>query len=163
MQTIGLIGGGNMAEAIIKGIIRTNGQNPPSILIYEPNKNRCETLGREYTLRFCENNGELAQESEIILLAVKPQVAPIVLKEIAPHVDDRRLILSIMAGIPTAAIESYFSSPVRVVRAMPNTPATIGEGVTALCAGCHAGGDDLQQAEALFSGIGTVLRVEEKQ
>ena len=163
MQTIGLIGGGNMAEAIIKGIVRTNGQNPPNILLHEPNKSRCETLGREYRLHFCESNGELAQKSEIILLAVKPQVSPTVLKEIAPHVDGKQLILSIMAGVPTAAIENAFSGPVRVVRAMPNMPATIGEGVTALCAGSHTESGDVRIAEELFSGIGTVLRVEEKQ
>ena len=113
MQTIGLIGGGNMAEAIIKGIVRTNRENPPNILLHEPNKSRCETLGQKYTLRFCENNCELAQKSEVILLAIKPQVSPTVLKEIAPHVDGKQLMLSIMAGVPTAAIENAFSSPVR--------------------------------------------------
>ncbi|MCR5220815.1 MAG: pyrroline-5-carboxylate reductase [bacterium] len=163
MQTIGLIGGGNMAEAIIKGIVRTNLENPLNILLHEPNKSRCETLGREYRLHFCESNGELVQKSDVILLAIKPQVSPTVLKEIAPHVDGKQLILSIMAGVPTAAIENAFSSPVRVVRAMPNMPATVGEGVTALCAGSHAESGDLLTAEELFSGIGTVLRVEEKQ
>ncbi len=163
MQTIGLIGGGNMAEAIIRGIVRTSQENLPNILLYEPNKSRCEALGQKYTLRFCENNCELAQKSEVILLAVKPQVAPTVLAEIAPHVQGKQLLLSIMAGVPTAAIESHFPVPVRVVRAMPNMPATVGEGVTALCAGSHAESGDLLTAEELFSGIGTVLRVEEKQ
>ncbi|MBN1142684.1 MAG: pyrroline-5-carboxylate reductase [Deltaproteobacteria bacterium] len=160
---IGFIGGGNMAEAIIKGLLGGPSGLRPALLVSEPAAARRDHLVATYALRCCAGNGELAAVSDIIILAVKPQTAPAVLNEIGAAVGGEKLLISIMAGISTATLEGYFPRPVRLVRAMPNTPALVGEGVTAICAGAQARSGDLETAAALLATIGPVHRVQEGQ
>lgn len=158
---VGFIGCGNMAEALIKGLLASK----PNLTLYghEPLANRREELSVRYPLRFCADNLELARECRIIFLAVKPQVADAVLKELKSVLRHDRLLISIMAGISTVYLEGYFSSPTRIVRAMPNTPALVGQGATAICSGSAALAGDMETAESLLSAVGSVFPVSEAQ
>ncbi|NLC69758.1 MAG: pyrroline-5-carboxylate reductase [Desulfuromonadaceae bacterium] len=158
---IGFIGGGNMAEALIKGLVAAHRQI--NLLVCEPLDSRRETLASRYPLQFCADSSELARECGIIFLAVKPQLAASVLDQLGPAIGEEKLLISVMAGISTAFMEQHFSHPVCIVRAMPNTPALVGEGVTAICAGAHAQPDNMETAESLLTAVGPVFRVHEAQ
>ncbi len=159
---IGFIGGGNMAEALIKGLLNRK-KSGLSIAVYDTAEERCHYLKQEYSTQLAENNKTLAESCDIIFLAVKPQICETVLKEINDSVTDDKLLLSIMAGITTQAMEDHFAKLPRLIRAMPNTPALIGQGATALCAGQGAQKSDIATASSLFKAIGPVFEVKEEQ
>ncbi|MBN2428675.1 MAG: pyrroline-5-carboxylate reductase [Deltaproteobacteria bacterium] len=159
---IGFIGAGNMAEAIIKGLAG-NDKAKPDISAYDPNEERLHLLEQNYGVRAAASNSDLVKSCDIIFLAVKPQIFGKVLKEINTEFSAAKLLLSIMAGISTARIEEQLSEPPRLIRAMPNTPALVGQGATALCAGSAAQKGDMDTAGSLFSAIGPVFEVSEAQ
>ena len=164
MLTIGkiaFIGGGNMAEAIIQGL--TRGGVAVDICVAEINpKRRDEVTSRFPNVRVVENVLDAARWGEVVILAVKPQQAAGVLEQLEPAISADKLIISIMAGIQSTKIEEYLASGCRVVRAMPNTPALIGAGATAVCAGRNASAADLELVRQIFAMTGTADCVEEK-
>lgn len=161
-KRIAFLGGGNMAEAIIKGLLRENAA--AALMVAEISVERRAWLARTFPgIRVVENSTEAAAWGEVILLAIKPQHSATVLSSIQPAVGPDKLIVSIMAGVRTACIEEALGGETRVVRVMPNTPALVGTGATAICAGQHASADDLECVEAIFTQAGLVVRVEEKQ
>jgi pyrroline-5-carboxylate reductase len=159
-RSIGFIGGGNMAEAVIKGVI-AGGFVREKILVCEPQPERRRLLAERYDVR-CVEADELLSSSEIVLLAVKPQVAPVVLSGIAEKVTEKHLLVSIMAGVTTASIQNTFGRPVRVVRVMPNTPALVLQGASAVCGGSHATNEDVQLVRRMFELVGKAWLVDEK-
>lgn len=159
---IGFIGGGNMAEALIKGL-RNGREAVRDIVVFDPNEKRIDYLVKHYHIDSAASNSGLVADCAVIFLAIKPQVCEAVLREIASCLFEKKLLLSIMAGMSTSAIESHFSQPLRLVRAMPNTPALIGEGSTAICTGSHAQKADMATASRLFEAIGLVFEVQEQQ
>jgi pyrroline-5-carboxylate reductase len=161
-KKIGFIGGGNMAEAIIKGLL-TGGVPAASIVVAEPMPQRRDYLFAEYAALVSDDNLEVARQADIIVLAIKPQVAASVLTGLEPVISSDKLIISIMAGISTDFIEKTLTNGVRVVRAMPNTPALIQAAATALSPGRKALGQDLEAAQEIFSRVGIVVTVPEKQ
>ena len=161
-RKLGFIGGGNMAEALIKGLLNSKEKNL-SISVFDPNEEIRNHLEQQYHVQCAESNLSLVENCNIIFLAVKPQISESVLKEIANSLHADKLLLSVMAGISTQKIESHFADPPRVIRAMPNTPALIGEGATALCAGAGAQKSDIVTASSLFKPIGPVFEVSEMQ
>ncbi|QEM69244.1 pyrroline-5-carboxylate reductase [Geobacter sp. FeAm09] len=161
-KTIGFIGGGNMAEAIIKGLL-VGGVPAAAIAVAEPAPLRREFLASEYGVALHDENADVARRADIILLAVKPQVAGSVLAGLEQTISPDKLIISIMAGIATGFIEASFNNGVRVVRVMPNTPALIQAAATAICPGRKATEQDLETAREIFSLVGTVVTVPEKQ
>ncbi|MBI4313274.1 MAG: pyrroline-5-carboxylate reductase, partial [Candidatus Omnitrophica bacterium] len=104
---------------------------------------------------------DLVKNSSVVILAVKPQQMPEVLREISPDVSRRHLVISIAAGISTSAIERVLGAGIRVVRVMPNTPAQIREGVSVLCRGRFASASDLKKAQVIFKALGVVLELPE--
>lgn len=161
-KKIAFIGGGNMAEAIILGLIREAAG--AEILIAEINPKRREEIAASFPgVRVVEDTNEAAGWGELVILAVKPQQAAGLLDQLEPVITPAKLILSIMAGIPTAKIEGNLAPDCRVVRAMPNTPALIGAAATAVCAGRKASADDLELVRTIFAKIGFAVFVEEKQ
>jgi pyrroline-5-carboxylate reductase len=165
MLTVGkiaFIGGGNMAEAIMQGLMREEvGGN---ICVAEISaKRRDEITARFPAVRVVEDAVEAAHWGEVVILAVKPQQAVGVLEQLEPVITTDKLVVSIMAGIQSSMIEENLAPGCRVVRAMPNTPALIGAGATALCAGQMASAADLDMVRQIFALIGTAVRVEEKQ
>ncbi len=160
-KKIGFIGGGNMAEAIIKGLL-AGGVPAGNIMVAEPVQPRRDFLTSEYSV-VTEDNLDVARQADIIILAIKPQVAASVLTALEPAVTTGKLIISIMAGISTGFIEETLTNGVRVVRSMPNTPALIQTAATAVCPGRKATEQDLETAREIFSLVGIVVTVPEKQ
>jgi pyrroline-5-carboxylate reductase len=161
-KKIGFIGGGNMAEAIIKGLL-AGGIPAGAIMVAEPVPLRRDFLSAEYSAEVTDDNLDVARQADIIILAIKPQVAASVLTGLEPVISSSTLIISIMAGISTGFIEDILTNGVRVVRCMPNTPALIQAAATALSPGKKATGEDLEIAREIFSLVGVVVTVPEKQ
>ena len=161
-KKIGFIGGGNMAEAIIKGLL-ASGIRADSLLAAEPLPQRQAYLTSTYAISSGDDNLETARQSDILILAVKPQLAGHVLTSLEPAISASTLVISIMAGISTAFIEESLAAGVRVVRAMPNTPAMIQAAATAICPGRMSSENDLAMAGGIFASIGCVVTVSEKQ
>lgn len=160
-HTIGFIGGGNMAEAIIKGLL-AGGVQASSILVAEPLAARREFLTSEYAVAASESGPGVAGKADIIILAIKPQMADAILSELSPAITVSKLVISIMAGISTSFIEEILSSALRVVRVMPNAAALIQAAASAICPGSNAGKEDLETTREIFSRVGTVVTTSEK-
>ena len=162
-QTIGFLGTGNMAEALIKGLTAAEVVAPSQIHGSDPRQARCDELGARYGISVTTDNREVVAHAEIVVLSVKPQILPGVLDEIAPHLKPHALVISIAAGTPVAAIERRLKSGTRVVRTMPNTPALVGAGATAIAGGGHATTEDLEIARRIFDAVGTTVILDEEQ
>jgi pyrroline-5-carboxylate reductase len=159
----GLIGGGVMGEALLSRLINLSIYEPSEIIISEPQPARQSFLAQEYGVVVTEDNSQVFTTSEeVVFLAVKPQVFSAIAQEIFPYIDGGRspLVVSILAGVPLSQLEAAFRG-LPVIRAMPNTPATIGAGVTAICAGGYTKSNHLDKARQLFSAVGEVVEVPE--
>jgi pyrroline-5-carboxylate reductase len=161
-KKIGFIGGGNMAEAIIKGLVG-GGFPVGAIMVAEPVSLRRDFLVSEYSVEVTDDNLDVARKADIIILAIKPQVAASVLTGLELVTSSDTLIISIMAGVSTGFIEETLTNGVRVIRCMPNTPALVQAAATALCPGRKATGQDLEIAREIFARVGVVVTVPEKQ
>jgi pyrroline-5-carboxylate reductase len=157
----GFIGGGNMAEAIIKGLL-AGGVPVSDLAVSEPSEQRREVLSERYGIQTICDNKALCEMSDTIILAVKPQVYGKALKEVVGACSTDKLFVSIMAGVKSAAIEGMLCSRARVVRVMPNTPALVLEGATAISRGSFATEDDLSLTRRIFDLVGTTCIVDEK-
>jgi pyrroline-5-carboxylate reductase len=160
--TVGFVGTGNMAEALIRGLVTAGVVEPRQIVGSDPRAERCQQLAEKYRIATTTDNLEVARRSEILVLSVKPQVMTRVLDEIAPTVRPTALVISIAAGIPIATLEDKLPRS-RVVRTMPNTPALVGAGATAIAGGGHATSEDLAAAKRIFDSVGLTVVLEEAQ
>jgi pyrroline-5-carboxylate reductase len=160
-KTIAFLGAGNMAEALVKGMLRAGVAMPGEILLTDRRKERLSELETRYGVRTSTDNRDAAAQASIIVLSVKPQVMNKLLAEIAPSLDGKKLVISIAAGVPLAAVERRVGHGVRIIRTMPNTPALVGAGATAISAGEHATQEDMDQAKLLFDAVGKTVVVDE--
>jgi pyrroline-5-carboxylate reductase len=161
-RTIGFLGAGNMAEALLRGLLRGHA-DAGRILASGPRAERMKDLSDRYGIETTRDNVALVERAEIVVLAVKPQIMRRVLDQVADRLRPDALLVSIAAGIPVAAIESRLRPGTRVVRAMPNTPALVDAGATAIAAGGHATPDDLEAARAIFDAVGVTVVLDEGQ
>lgn len=161
-ENIGFIGGGNMAEALIRGLLG-EGRAAGTIMVADPSPERQALLRDTYGVTVAAGNREVAANCPLLVLAIKPQLVPAVVPELAGAIGAGHLLVSILAGTATVTLEGLLGGAVRVVRAMPNTPALVGSGATALCAGRCATAADLDTAAGLFRAVGAVCTVEEGQ
>lgn len=159
-KTIGFIGAGNMAEAMIRGLLRGRDFSPEQIFASGPRAERVSELRDKYAIDASTNNLAPAQQ-DIVVLSVKPQIMSRVLDEVADAIRADALVISIAAGVPVATIQSRLASGTRVVRAMPNTPALVDAGATAIAGGEHARESDLADAKRIFDAIGLTVILEE--
>jgi pyrroline-5-carboxylate reductase len=159
---IGFIGGGNMAEAFIKGLLK-GGYEAADLLIAEPTESRRSFLTSTYGVTTTDDNRAVVSGSAIIILAIKPQITAPVVAALAPAFTAEKLLISILAGVATATLEELLGQKPRVVRAMPNTPALVGCGATGLCHGRYAHETDLLLAQQLFTTFGMACLVSEAQ
>jgi len=160
-RSLGFIGGGNMAEAMFRGLLKAQLLRPQEILASDVVPERRAYLEQTYGIRTSQDNAEVAGKADIVLFAVKPQIMSPVLDGLLDVVTDHKVLISIAAGIPTRFIAEKFPGKVRVIRAMPNTPALVLEGASALCAGADALPEDLELARRIFTAVGKVVVVEE--
>jgi pyrroline-5-carboxylate reductase len=162
-HTIGFIGAGNMAEALIRGLVTGNHVPASHIIASAPRKERLDQLRTAYGIEATADNRSVAERCNVVVLSVKPQILDKVLREIGDRLKPGTLVISIAAGFDTATIEEAVADGVRVVRAMPNVPALVGAGATAVSAGKHASEADLATARALFDAVGITVELDESQ
>jgi len=160
MAKIGFIGAGNMAEALIKGILKTGLYSLQDIIISDINKDRLIYLNKKYGLHATKNNNDLVTHSETIILAVKPQIVTDTIKKIAPEINKLKLLISIAAGIKLSLFRAHLGKNIRLIRVMPNTPALVLEGITAICSDGVAQ-NDMEMAKQIFSSIGRIVVTKE--
>ena len=161
MNKIGFIGGGKMATAIMKGIINSNWCEVKSIFVSDKNEDALKTLEKDYAVQTTLNNIEVVKNSKIILFAVKPFVLRDVLTEIKPYLTKEHIIFSIAAGISIKTMEEIVGE-IPVVRIMPNTPALVNEGMSAICRGNFAKDEHSKIALEIFKSVGKVVEADEK-
>lgn len=160
-KKIAFLGSGNMAEALVKGLLAAGTAAEDEIICAEPRAERREDLRKRYGVEVTADNVSAAERAGIVVLSVKPQTMDVLLDEIATAIDHQKLVISIAAGVPIATIAGKLGAGVRIVRTMPNTPALVGAGATALARGAHATDQDLAQALSLFEAVGTAVVVDE--
>jgi pyrroline-5-carboxylate reductase len=158
--TVAFVGVGNMAEALIRGLIHSGTVGAEQIIGSDPHEERLEDFAKKYAIRTTPSNVTAVEGADVVVLAVKPQVLPKVLDEIQGKVPTGALVISVAAGVPTAVIEAKLPQA-RVVRSMPNTPALVGAGATAVSAGAHATPEDLAVAKRLFKSVGVAVVLDE--
>ncbi len=161
-KKIGVIGTGNMGEALISGLLHSRSSTPENIICSDIRKDKLKIVKESYGVLTSGNNLNVVSASEIVVYAVKPQIMASVLRETATSLDMSKLIISIAAGVPLSAIESCLNKDLRLVRVMPNIAASVKEGAAAIAPGKHALKDDLKVAKAIFDSVGKSVIIEEE-
>jgi pyrroline-5-carboxylate reductase len=159
MKRIGFIGAGNMAGAIVKGLLRAGRYTAADLWASDAADAQVRRLKRLYKIDGTRDNRALVGGSQTIVLSVKPQVMAEVLAEIRPEVTPKKLFISIAAGFPLQRLEQGLGGQARVVRVMPNTPCLVGKGMSVAVAGSHATPADLKQTLKLFSACGEAVAI----
>ncbi len=162
-KKLGFIGAGNMAGALIKGVLGAGLYRVDELWVTDAVADQRRRVRRRYGVGAAGDNRELVRGSPRIVLAVKPQVLPEVLEEIKPDVGARQLFISIAAGVPLRRLEAALGSTARVIRVMPNTPALLGKGMSVLVKGSLATTVDLRNALRIFRGVGDAVAVDDER
>lgn len=162
MHAYGFIGGGNMAAALINGLLAKQVSKPGGIIASDVAPERRTLLAAEYGIEVTESNVEVARQSKCLVLAIKPQTLPTVAPELSTALGVEQTVISILAGVRSSVLREKLGGHARVVRAMPNLPATVGKGVTGIAVGEGVPGDALAEAEALLGTVGATVRVPEE-
>lgn len=160
-KRIAFVGGGQMAEAMIGGLLEGGLCQPDSLWATDPVGARCDRLKSQFGIRVGHDNRQAVLWSEIVILAVKPQTLPQVLQDVGADLR-HALVISIAAGTSIRAIGEQAGDLRRIVRAMPNTPALVREGITALAFGLDISDDDRQAAHRIFEAVGRIVSIEER-
>ncbi len=160
-QTIAVIGAGHMAGALIGGMVKSKLVPAKKIIAARRGQEALNELQKKWGVRTTTDNKKAVAGADIVILAVKPQMAKKVMEELAGSLTKNQLVISVMAGITTAAISKALRVDGPVVRAMPNTPCLVDAGATAIAAGARAGERELKLAEAMFGAVGLVVTLPE--
>jgi pyrroline-5-carboxylate reductase len=160
-KRVGFLGGGNMGEALIKGLIAASVVPADLMIASEPRSDRLAELTRRYGVRGAASNVELVREADVVVLAVKPQIMMPVLAEISSSLAKRHLVISIAAGVSTSTIRAGANKGLRLIRVMPNAPALVLQGVTAIAKATGLEDGDLETAQEIFGAVGKVVVLEE--
>ncbi len=160
MDTIGFLGGGNMAEALIKGVTAAKVYEPENIFVSDIRPERLQLLAKEYQVQTLDSNAALAERVDILVLSVKPQNMTEALESIKDALKPDTLVISIAAGVKVANIAAVLGD-IAIVRVMPNTPALIGEGASALFANNKAK-PMMEKAMSIFSAVGKAVIVDDE-
>jgi len=160
-ETVAFIGAGNMSTALVRGLLGAGLCLKERVIASDVSRTQLDALSKSHSIKVTTDNAAAVQGADIVVLATKPQVFATLLPELAKLITDKTLVISIAAGVPLAVIESQLPARTRVVRAMPNTPALIGLGATAIAAGTHATPADMELALRIFNSVGRCVRVDE--
>jgi pyrroline-5-carboxylate reductase len=158
MQRIAIIGGGRIGEALLSGLV-SSGWN--DIVVTARTQSRVDALHERYSVDATTSNAEAIGGAVVVVIAVKPQDIDALLAEIGPLLDTKQLLVTVAAAIQTRYIEARIADGVPVVRAMPNAPSVVHEGMAGIAAGAHAGDEQLALAEDVLLHLGRVVRVPE--
>jgi len=160
-RRIAILGAGRIGEALISGLLSSGWRDPADLAASARREARVAELSERFGIAATTSNAEAAAGAALVVIAVKPQDLDSLLGELGTLVQPDQTVLSIAAAVPTAAIERHLASGVPVVRAMPNTPSTVHEGIAGICAGSHATEEHLELAEEALRHLGAVVRVPE--
>jgi pyrroline-5-carboxylate reductase len=161
-QTIALLGAGKIGESLLAGLLSSGWRAPEEIVATGRREERVRELAERHGVRATLSNAEAVAGAGLVVIAVKPQDFDTLLGEIGGLLTPEQTVLSVAAAIPTAQIEARVTPGVPVVRAMPNAPSLVHEGMAGVCAGAHAGDEHLALAEDVLSHLGSVVRVPER-
>lgn len=159
-KTIGFSGGGMMAEAIAAGLI-ASGITPGNISVFDIMESRRLYLREKYNIGIADSNAEIVQFADVIIFAVKPNVVSSVLAEVGSTIGSTQLVISNIAGVKIASIEKMLANQTPVIRVMPNTPALIGMGASALSPGSYADSTHINIALQIYGAIGKAIEISE--
>lgn len=161
-KKIVFLGAGNMAEALISGLVRSGLAGKGQITATDIRQKRLDYIKKKFRIEVSSDNKKAVRRGEIIILAVKPQQIEGLLGEIGDLVNRGQLVISIAAGILTGYIEKFFKQKVPVIRVMPNTPALVSEGASVITPGKYANKKHLEVVKKIFSALGYVTQLPEK-
>src|SRR5438034_8572382 len=156
-KKLGFVGAGNMGEAMIKGILAANLVPPKAVYATDVRSERLKELDRRYGIQVAADNPALVRQVDVVILAVKPQIIEPVLQEVTHALTRAKLMISIAAGVSTARLRTVLGKQARLIRVMPNTPALVLEGVTAIAKAEGLEPGDLDTAREIFSAVGRVV------
>jgi pyrroline-5-carboxylate reductase len=162
MMKLAVLGGGKMGEALVAGLLASGWRKPEESVVTGRQQERLIELRKTYGIEVTLDNAKAVAEADVVVLAVKPQDIQLLLADISDHVTPDQTILSIVAAIPTSLIEQALGASVPVVRAMPNTPSVVHEGMAGIAAGRHAEEKHLEIATEVLAHVGRVVTVAEK-
>src|SRR5512133_2093889 len=161
-RRIAILGGGKIGESLLAGLLSSGWRKPEEIVVTGRRQERIDELAERYGVETTLVNADAVGGASFIVIAVKPQDFDALLGEIGGLLTPEQTVLSVAAAIPTAQIEARLAPGVPVVRAMPNAPALVHEGIAGICAGAHADDEQLDLAEDVLSHLGRVVRVPER-
>ncbi len=161
-KKLAVLGTGKLGGILLRAYLRQGLFSAKRVSATVKHGEKAAALKKELGVSVTTENRTAVQGADIVLLCVKPQVVGEVLKEISPELNEKTLVVSVAASVPTNYIEQHLGEKVPVVRVMPNTPATVGCGMTGICRGAHAGAEHLEMARAMFDAVGRTVVVDEK-
>jgi len=162
VRKLTLVGAGKIGEALLSGILSSQLVPVSNVVAADADQTRADYIGEKYGVKAYTNNRQAVAGADLVLLCVMPQRVRDVLREIRKTVRKNVLVISVAASVRTALIEQELDRGVRVIRAMPNTPCLIRQGMSALCRGKHASDEDLKMAQAIFGSMGRTVVVDER-
>jgi pyrroline-5-carboxylate reductase len=158
MQRIAIIGGGRIGEALLSGLLSSGWTD---IVVTSRTQSRVDALHERYSVEATTSNADAIADAAVVVIAVKPQDIDALLAQVGSSLSPSQVVVSAAAAIPTSYIEERIADGVPVVRAMPNAPSTVHEGMAGIAAGAHAGDEHLAVADDVLSHLGRVVRVAE--
>lgn len=163
-KRVGFIGAGNMASAIIGGLIKSDFLSCEDIFISDKDKNKTQKLKNDLKVNIAKDNLDIIEKCDVVILSVKPNIYETVLNEIKQSPNAKiKLIVTIAAGITIDYVKSFFDSDIKVIRTMPNTPALVGEGMTGITYKSPVTEKDVEFIKSMFSSFGLVEVMDEHQ
>jgi pyrroline-5-carboxylate reductase len=161
-KKLAVLGAGKLGGILLRAYLKQELFSPKRVTATVKHSEKASAIAKALGVSVTTENRTAVHGADIVLLGVKPQVVGDVLKEIAPELNEKMLVISVAASVPTSYIEQRLNGKVPVVRAMPNTPAAVGCGMTGICRGAHAGAEHLEMARAMFDAVGRTVIVDEK-
>lgn len=161
-RKIGIIGCGNMGRAMLSALLKSSDISNDDIIVSTKRENSAEKIRNDFKVKTTLVNSEVAEKSNILFLAVKPHFFKEVIEEIKDKINNDTIIISIAAGITISQIEEWFGKDIKLVRSMPNTPALVGEGMSAICPNKNITSDELNYVGKLYNSFGKYEILEEK-
>src|SRR5258708_3644525 len=161
-KKLAVLGTGKLGGILLRAYLKQELFSPKRVTATVKHSEKALAIAKELGVSVTTDNAKAARGADIVLLGVKPQVVGDVLKEIAPELNEKTLVISVAASVPTSYIEQRLGGKVPVVPARPNTPSAVGCGMTGICRGAHAGAGHLEMARAMFNAVGRTVAVDEK-
>jgi pyrroline-5-carboxylate reductase len=161
-KKLAVLGTGKLGGILLRAYLKQGLFAPKHVTATVKHAERAASLAKELKVGVTTDNRKAVHGADIVLLGLKPQVMGEVLKEIAPELSEKTLVISVAASVPTSFIEQHAGAKVPVIRAMPNTPSTVNCGMAGICPGSHASAEHLEMAKSMFDAVGRTVVVDEK-